>query len=142
MPETLRIIEQPPDAHYRSITAEWGHYSRNAVYEHLEQPEPEQFITPVKAYATRQNARPLAPGTACSGAVQVGESEDWYRIDIPDDADRLTLNLHGRPNLRVLVQMKDAEGEPVALQRDDLSPRDRVMRAEVSPGTAYYPEGL
>ena len=138
MPETLRIMEQLPDEHYRSIAAEWGHYNRKAVYERLEQPDPEPFISPVKAYATRADPRPLPAGTAHSGAVQVGESEDWYRIEMPQDADRLTLSMLGRPNLRVQVQMKDTAGEPVALQRDDISPRERVMRAEVRSGAAYY----
>jgi outer membrane protein OmpA-like peptidoglycan-associated protein len=138
MPKALRVIEQLPDESYRSITGEWGHYAQAAVYEKLERPEPEPFITPSDRYATRSDAHLLEAGTSYSGSVQVGENDEWHRIEIPDEADRLTLNLQGRPNLRVLVRMEDAEGEAVALQRDDLSPRQRLLRAKVTPGEVYY----
>jgi hypothetical protein len=137
-PQTLRILEQLPDERYRSILAEWGHYARGAVYEHLEQAEPEPYIPLQGLHSARAAAHPLAPGTAYSGAVQVGVSDEWHRIDIPEEANRLTLTLSGRPNLRVLTRLEDAQGAPVAMQREDVSPRDRILRAEVVPGESYF----
>ncbi|MFP4036275.1 MAG: OmpA family protein [Desulfobacteraceae bacterium] len=137
-PQTLRVIEHPIDERYRSILAEWGHYRREAVYETLEPGPQETFGLGPDEHGDRDNAHTLVEAEAFSSSVQIGEKEDWYRIDIPSDHNLLTLRLAGRPTLRCRAVLENEEGAVVSIDESAVSPREILMRAEVDPGASYY----
>lgn len=137
-PKTLRILEQLPDDVYRSILAEWGHYSREAAYEYLEPQEPMAFVAPSGDHRTRAQARRLPAGETYSGAVLVGEAEDWHRIDIPSGANLLTVRMMGEPNVRTEAELENREGNAVAIEKEEISPREVAIRAEVESGETYF----
>ena len=95
LPETIRIRERPPDATYRSILGEWGHYGRAAIYEKLSTPVVEQVQAETDDNDSRADAKALALNQTVQGAVLVGEDEDWYRIDVPGGDNHLSLDIQG-----------------------------------------------
>ena len=136
-PLTLRVIEQPSDDSYTSILAEWGHYSREAIYEYLTPPVHEPFVRLAGVHGSRDSARPLAEDETYAGAVLLGETEEWHRIEVGPDLNLLSLNLRGRPYLRVSAVLEDESGQALPLERAVISPREMMLRAEVEPGTHF-----
>ena len=137
-PRTIRVLEEPADGNYRSILAEWGHYARDAVYELLESGVQEEFGPGLEGHGTRETARHLVPDERVSSWVQVGEKEDWYRIEIPGEENLLQLRLKGEQALRVQAVVQDEKGGAVPTDQSILSPRERLLSMEVQPGETYY----
>jgi len=138
LPRSLEVLERPVDGEYRSILGEWGHGSRQAAFEALTSGQVRPFIAATGANHSRETALRLRGGETRASSVQPGHGVDWYRIDVPGSHDNLIIRIRGEPYLRVHGSLEGHRGEPVATDQDDLTPQERVLRANVRPGATYY----
>lgn len=138
LPETIRILERPADATYRSVLGEWGHYARAAIYEKLVPPVVAQTQAETDDNDSRETATSLALDQTVQGAVLVGEDEDWYRIEVPRGDNRLSLDIQGTPVLRARYWLYDDEGQDVPLEEVTRNGQLPRYEAEVMPGGTYY----
>jgi outer membrane protein OmpA-like peptidoglycan-associated protein len=136
--EPIRIYEHPTDATYRSILAEWGHYGRPAIYERMVVPTPQPDAEEIAGNGTKSNAKEIKPGKAYRGRVSVGEDEDWYRIDVPDDHNRISLKIQGDPVLRAVATLTDESGKEVAGATTPGVTGVTSVEANVQGGKTYY----
>ena len=139
LPETIRILERPANATYRSILGEWGHYGRPSIYEMLMPPVTAQGQTETDDNDTRDAAQALPLNQTVQGAVLVGEDEDWYRIEAPGGDNRLNLDIQGNPVLRARFALYDDQGQEALLEKvqraNGLSP---LYETAVVPGGTYF----
>ncbi len=136
LPETLRILEQPAEADYRSILGEWGLYARAAAYE--EQAPPPAAARPgADAGDEPSRALALSPGTPHRDQVSIGADEDWYEIEVPEGDNRLELVLGGPDAGRVTARLTDAGGVAVPVTEQRTDDGGRVLLAEVAGGERY-----
>lgn len=112
--ESIRIYERAEDAKYRSVIAEWGHYARPAIYEHMVVAPSALATKETTGNGKRDDAKSIETGKTYSGRVVVGSDEDWYRIEIPQDHNKLTVNLEGDPMLRAEATLQDESGKPIS----------------------------
>jgi hypothetical protein len=141
LPATLRVLERPVDATYRSAVGEWGQDRPQGPYEWLVPPDLSQPPSGPDGNETPDTATPLAVGTPATGTVQRDRDVDWYAVTIPADQNTLTLTLSGPPPLGVVLSVTDDGGNPVALQPGpDTGPGIRSWTADVQPGATYRVE--
>lgn len=136
--ETIRIFERAADANYRSVLAEWGHYSRPAIYERLVVAPVSPKVEGVTGNGKQADAKKIESGKAYSGRVVIEKDEDWYRIEVPRDHNRISIDLKGDPSLRAVATLQDESGKIVA---SDLSPSGGgIMRVDalVEGGRTYF----
>ncbi|MBW7881739.1 MAG: hypothetical protein H3C34_03730 [Caldilineaceae bacterium] len=136
-PDTVRVFEREPGDAYTSILAEYGDSRRQAIY------EAQQTITSLgnqlgeaAANDSRDQAQSLGDGQTVRGAVQINVDEDWYRVDVAEPANVLSVDLAGDPVLNAELEILDAAGAPVPA-----SPvaKDGALQwtVAVTPGTYY-----
>jgi hypothetical protein len=138
-PETLRVWERPTDDAYRSILTEWGHASREAYYE-FRDGLPREPAVARAGHDSRARAAQLEPGVAVAGEVSLGRHEHWYRLQVPEGQNTLSITLAGDPTVRTVLGLEDGEGSPVHLtRRDNRSITSRnIFEAVVEPGASYF----
>jgi Mg-chelatase subunit ChlD len=134
--ETLRVFEQPESDGYRSMLGEWGHYRREATFEALTTAE--STAPPAVGAISKDHAALLPANQPNSGRVEVGQREEWYRIDSLKDVDRLELAFSGDGAGRLEPTLEDAKGHPVALDPGDEIDNARIFHAKVAPNSSYY----
>ena len=137
LPGTLGIIERATDAEYRSVVGEWGHYSREAIYE-LTWPEPAPQTLETAANDEPGSATRLEPGRPVAGVVTLGEDVDWYRVDVPDDANTVRLTLTGAPRLKATATLVDEAGNELPDVRRTVEPLETILEASVPGGARVY----
>jgi hypothetical protein len=137
LPGTLRIIERAPDADYKSIVGEWGHYSSEALYE-LTRPEPAPEAVESAANDEPGSAMRLEPGRPVAGVVTLGEDVDWYRIDVPDDENTVRVTLAGAPRLKARATLVDGAGNELAEVKTQTTALVSVLEAPATPGATVY----
>lgn len=137
LPTALRIFERPVGDGYLSILGEWGQYNRAAIYEAGLPIPPEASSVPDADRGSRAAAETLTPGTPVGGAVKLDIDEDWFVIDIPASANRLTIAATGEPTVDVDIELEDATGSPARLVQLPGSADRLVFEAEVEPGKRY-----
>jgi hypothetical protein len=135
-PAEIRVHEAPETDDYRTILAEWG-YARSVG--------PFEASRGVAAAPDRVaddgsddvlgGATPLADGDGLQADVLVGEDEDWYRIDVPDGANAITLDLGGDVSA-VRYRLVDAQERPVTYDLAETASGVRLT-AFVDPGSYY-----
>lgn len=134
-PKALRVFEQPTDAEYRSVLAEWGQYSRAAIYEAgLPLPPPVTAAETTGNGHDRASARPLPPDWRAAGEARLNQSEDWFSVDVPAGMNRLDLVLSGEPTVDVEPALSAGDGSAVALVPGVPAPDRRAFAATVAPG--------
>ena len=111
--ESIRIYERPADATYRSVVGEWGHYARAGIYERMVAAATSAKSEEISGNGKREDARKIDAGKSYRGKVIVDEDEDWYRIDVPGDHNRLRVNLQGDPMLRAVALLQDESGKTI-----------------------------
>ena len=137
LPETLRVLEQPPSDGYRSALGEWGQYSRAAYYESVR--DAERAEDEVGDNDSRQTAQDLTPGRRQRGEVLVGQDVDWYRVEVPREHNRLELALAGDPALRVEGRIEDEPGQEIPLDGvAEVTPGGWRVDLAVEGGEAYF----
>ncbi|MDX1385730.1 MAG: VWA domain-containing protein, partial [Thermoanaerobaculia bacterium] len=136
-PRRIRVREAPAGDSYRSILGEWGFSERRAVYEWSHPPDIEENWEPA-ANTTRAAARPLSTGETARGVVRLGETVNWYRLDVAGEHNTLSLELGGHPTVRTVVWLEDEAGAEVPLRRLDSVPQRSLYEAVVEPGATYY----
>jgi len=134
--ETLRIFEQEESEGYISMLGEWGHYRREATFE-------AQNGLPTTAQdaanSTVRNQAVLLPAKVVkAGRVQVGQREEWFRMDAPKGVDRLEFAFAGEGAGRLEPVLESAKGESVILKAGDAIAGARIFHARVVPGSTYY----
>jgi Mg-chelatase subunit ChlD len=135
-PDAIRVIEAPSSDGYRSILAEWGYARSVGPYEWAQgvatPPEP---IGDDGSDDVKEGATPLADGDRIRADVLVAEDQDWYRIDVPDGANSITLELGGDVSA-VRYRLIDDQDAPVTA--DIVETADGVrLTAFVDPGSYY-----
>ncbi|HUG44390.1 MAG TPA: VWA domain-containing protein, partial [Acidobacteriota bacterium] len=137
-PSQIEIFEQAPGPDDRSILGEWGHYSRVGAYEWK---NPSQWkvssgkdLTPDR----REQARLLQAGEIVEEAVDRGKDVDWFRIQIPENQNLLTLTLEGEPTVEASLNLEDSRGARVPLEKAIQSAGRFEFQAWVEPGTEYF----
>ena len=135
-PTTIRALEQPADASYRSILGEWGQNGRVAIYEALAPPLP-QPDTEASGNDSAGQAQPLPLGQEARGRAQAQHDEDWYRIDVPAGQNRLAVTLSGQPSVDVEATLQDAGGRDVPLTLQTTTPEQITATAIVVGGQPY-----
>ena len=139
LPETIRILERPADATYRSILGEWGHYGRSSIYEMLMPPTTTQDQEEADDNDSRDTAQALPLNQPVQGSVLVGEDEDWYRIEVPSGDNRLSLDVQGNPVLRARFGLYDNQGRSVPLEKvQHENSQAPLYEAAVEPGATYF----
>ncbi|MDQ3544863.1 MAG: VWA domain-containing protein, partial [Actinomycetota bacterium] len=123
---------------YRSILGEWGHDRREAIYEHLAPAEP--ITLDPDAGNDADAATPLALASSVTDTAWVGQDEDWYVVDVPDDQHALEVTLSGVPTIDVDVALfdGDGDGDEIALESDEPSATEVTFNAVVPTGGEYF----
>ncbi len=138
MPDVLRMIERPIDPDYRSAIGEWGHYSRDGVYEWLNPPPAAVTTTNAAANDSVEKSQAITPGTPVLGTVQIGQTAAWYRIDVPAGQNAVVLRMTGQPTVNVRAVFQDAAGKPLPVTSEPISPAEQVITATVAGGASTY----
>jgi hypothetical protein len=136
-PGALRILEQPADAEYRSMLAEWGATGDRAIYEALQPIAPARPFE-MAPHGSRASAAALAPGRTVDGRVLLGRHEHWYRLQVPAGQNTLMIRLAGEPTVRTVLALETAAGEPVPLRLIERRADFQRMEAVVDPGSTVY----
>ena len=135
-PKRIRIIEQPADAGGGTIMGEWGDIGRQGPYEAKNPPPPPPDTADLSGGGSKADARALPLEVQLPGRASAGATEVWA-IDVPEEAQLLTLTLEGRPHLGVSVRLEDEAGADVPLQTAGESGQTRIATAKVSAGRYY-----
>ena len=120
LPDGLGALETPSSNAYRSILGQWdaeSHYSGVSAT---------PAITGIggasAASHVRANAALLAPGSVAQGVVRLGQSTDWYRLQLPAPTRQLIVQITGTPAPAALPRVEDAQGRALALVADPNTP--------------------
>ena len=139
LPAVLRIWERPTAGEYRSILAEWGFASQEAIYEEL---HPLRIDKPFKAagHDSKSNAAPLEFGQLVGGQVVLGEHEHWYKVNVPADENTLSISIGGDPTVRTVPHLEDEAGKSIPVQKitRESIPSLHTLEAVVDAGGTYY----
>ena len=131
-PATLRILETPSDATYRSVLGEWGQTDPKGPYEWLQPPD----VSTPPAIADRNDtpefAQPLAAQTRVSDRVQAEHDLDWYALTIPAGQNSVSFTVGGEPSVGVSLSLVDSSGSQVPMTLADGE----------APGTVTYTAGV
>jgi hypothetical protein len=137
LPETLRVRERPSGPDYRSILTEWGEYSREAFYETTM----ERTASAPAAdddNDSRESADRLHLDRPLAGVVTLGDDEDWYRIDLPADANTLDLEISGDPRLKAVVELADETGSALDWDQETVLAGSAQMSALLGGGRTVF----
>lgn len=134
LPDAIRVFERPAGPDYRSIVGEWGNYNRDAVFEWMNPPADIVPAAGLPANGSADKAQPVTAGAPVQGAVQIGVSQAWYRIDVPADQDAVVLRLSGQPTVNVRAVFQDAAGKGLPVTVAPISPSEQVITATVPGG--------
>ncbi len=139
LPDVVRVFERPIGPDYRSAIGEWGHYSREGVYEWLNPPAAVATTTAAAVNDSVDKAQVVVPGTSVQGAAQIGQSVAWYRVEVPAGQNAVVLRLTGQPTVNVRALFQDAAGKPLPVTSEPVSPAEQVVTATAPGGsTAYF----
>jgi len=136
--EPIRIYERASDATYRSALAEWGHYARTGIYERMVVAPAEPNVEEVAGNGKQSDAKKIEAGKAYRGRVSVGEDEDWFRIDVPADHNRISLKIQGDPDLRAVAYLQDESGKGIAAATTPGASGVTRVEANVEGGKTYF----
>jgi hypothetical protein len=138
-PATLRVWERPTGGEYRSILAEWGEASQAAIYEALHEVEIEKPFVPA-ANDARERAAALQLEQLVGGQVRLGQHAHWYRLQVPNGINTLSLHVGGDPTVRTVVAVENEAGEPIPARKLTMrsTPDQNVFESVVEPGRTYY----
>lgn len=138
LPATLRAIERPTDATYRSILGEWGQGNLQGPRESL---DPPSIATPPDVpddNDTPATADPLVAGQPSAGRVHIGEDVDWYALSVPEGDNSVTFTVEGPLTVAVRLTLHDAAGAQVPMTfQPGAAPGTIDYGASVTGGTAY-----
>ncbi|MFT3810603.1 MAG: VWA domain-containing protein [Micropepsaceae bacterium] len=132
-PQQIRIIEQPADATGGTILGEWGDLGRQGPYEAAHPAPPPVEVSALEGGDTKADARPLPLDTAKPGRASAGAADHWA-IEVPPEAQGLTLTLQGLPALGVTVRLEDAAGTNVPLSVTSENGQTRIHSTAITPG--------
>ena len=111
-PDRLGITEQPASSTYRSIVGEWGGESNRSAADASRPASAQGALAPVAH--DRSAATPLAVEKIVRGVVRLGQSSDWYRVELPAQTRELTVQVTGDPAPEAAVRIEDSKGAVVA----------------------------
>jgi Mg-chelatase subunit ChlD len=138
-PAVIRIWERPVDADYLSILGEWGFASQAAIYE---QQHPLQFNVQLEAAGntSKETAVSLQAGNQVSGRVALGKQEHWYKVNIPDGDNTLTIAVSGEPTVRTVALLENSKAEPQLMRKipSQSSSQKHTYEALVESGQSYF----
>jgi hypothetical protein len=137
-PDAIRIWEQQTDESYRSTIGEWGHYQRSGVYEWVHPVDSFPLEASTDANDSREQAIVLDAGQSAHGQTQIGEDVDWYRVDVPEGQNAVSLHLSAFPTIRVRALFEDSEGNPLPVTVENVSPGEQILTALAPPATSVY----
>lgn len=136
-PDTLAIDEQPIDASYRSILAEWGGYRPQAIYEEIQSIHPlASRVNEVEPNDERKQAQLLAAGQPVLGTVVIDGDQDWFKLEVPADANTLSVTLSGEPLVSVDYQLLDSSGQALT-HTAEITAGVLKLNAAVTPGVYF-----
>jgi len=129
LPETVRVWEAPADESVTSAIGEYGQYAMVSAYEDRVRHQASEVGA--DAGDSADEATLLALGERRADAVSVGVDEDWYRVEVPEGRNTLTVEATGRPAFNGSLEVQDASGAVLPVERLE---RGR-FRVRVRPGT-------
>ena len=134
-PGRVEVLERATGEEYRSILAEWGYTSRQGPYEWLvTDPTVSQEPGP-DAGDTRETATALDMETPRTDRAAILEDVDWYHLEVPADANSLTLDVAGVPVPDVRLTLFDASGAEVPMPSSPVPGGMQRYEASVDPGS-------
>jgi von Willebrand factor type A domain len=138
-PATLRVWERPTDEEYRSVLTEWGYASQAAYYEASHALEIEKPFEPA-GNDSREKAAALQLDAPAGGQVRLGDKVAWYRLNVPDGKNTLSISVGGDPTVRTVVHLENEAGEPIPARENGAvsTPQLHVYESVVEPGGTYY----
>lgn len=133
-PGVIRIWERPGGDDYLSILTEWGEAGGRAYYE--SQNDIPRARPPGSENGSRENAAALSLGERSGGSVALGRLQNWYLVRVPQDVNSLSLELTGDPTVRTVLELEDADANPIAVSNSGSgrSPARHRYTAVVEPG--------
>lgn len=135
-PGVLRVLEAPAGGDFRSALGEWGHYRREAAYEWSTSEQAPVRRLEDDAHDDRGSALSLSSHDRIAGSVLVAEDEDWYRLTVAEDENRLEIHLRGDPSIGYEYELVDEAGEPVFFEIHEQG-HDLTLRAYPGPGDYF-----
>ena len=141
MPTTIRVIERPTDATYRSIVGAWGRNEPSAVHELLEPPDLSAASTPedlADGNDTAETATPLVVDVTQEARIQRGKDVDWYQLTVPAGQNVLDLAVTSPATAGLALTLYDGTGAVVELTEGlSTDPTTAHYTAQVEPGATY-----
>jgi von Willebrand factor type A domain len=138
-PATLRVWERPTDDKYRSVMTEWGYASQAAYYEASHALETERPFEPA-GNDSRDKAAALELDTLAGGQVRLGDQTAWYRLNVPDGKNTLSISVGGDPTVRTVVFLENEAGKPIPTRENTnaSTPQLQLYESLVEAGGTYY----
>jgi Mg-chelatase subunit ChlD len=137
--DAIRIWERPTQEGYRSILGEWGDASQAAIYEALHPLKLEPDFVPA-GNESKARAAQLGFDQQAGGQVLLGKHLHWYRIDVPNGQNFLSLKVGGDPTVRASVAVEKGDGSAVPVVKNNAksTPQQHIFEAVVEPGGTYF----
>ena len=136
-PGHLDVIERATDDEYRSILGEWGYTSPVGPFEWSIGSATEDVPLGSDAGDTLEDATDIAEDVPRSDRATIIDDPDWYRIEVPEGDNTLSILIEGTPSVGVDVSLYDADGAPRELPRVGRAQSRERYEAVVEPGTYY-----
>lgn len=136
-PAQVRIFERPAGPDYLSILGEWGGSDARASFEATHPPHTPPDFVPTRN-DRRERADALSAGDEVAGRVLLGRHEHWYRIQLPNTQNTITIDLSGEPTLRTVIALSDANGDPIETRLIEQHPTRQRIEAFVGAGNDAF----
>ncbi|MEO1573829.1 MAG: VWA domain-containing protein [Pseudomonadota bacterium] len=132
-PRQVQIFEARADDPQASVLGEWGYGHSRGTFEHANAKARAGQTQGPDAGNSAERATVLRLNTLATGDVLVAEDEDWYAVDVPPGANRLTWYLHDAPKRQYAFSVLDASGRAVETEQKQVEDVLEVS-AYVTPG--------
>jgi Mg-chelatase subunit ChlD len=136
-PGRIEILEQPTGEDYRSVLGEWGYTVDRGPYEWLVPSAVSSSPLGPDAGDSAADATALSLGETRVDRAEILVDEDWYRLEVPADANTLRLDVEGVPTVGVTLTLFDAAGGEQELRPTGSAGAAVRYEAIVEPGAAY-----
>ncbi len=137
LPEQLKIYEIPQSSQYRSILAEWGHYSKEAIYEAVNEKILSKNPGPEDKNNSKERALLLSENTFHTGTIEIGAAEKWYTLKMPDQKNQLIITIKSDDVQRLFGEIYDRENNRIPHTASTIGTK-MVLKASVRPGKSYF----
>jgi Mg-chelatase subunit ChlD len=138
-PESLVVYEVPVSRDYRSIMGEWRGPTDFAYREYAARlAQTGVAAAPQRRLSSGSKPAPLPANEWLESVVWIDEDwEDWYAFEGGKLKQVLELSVESKPFFKVMVEIRKASGEPVAMSERSIGGDTKIYRFATEPGEGY-----